>query len=152
MMAVPVLGRVTRWYRAGAVATLLLAPLVSLHGRRGPAATLGLVGLLIVDTLLLSPLAWPLRETPLPAVAAYEALPPGAVLELPRRTSAEPPPGQWRDRTALAQTLHGRPLAGTIMGLPEAAARRRALEAGSAHLRSARAPAPRSASAPATTG
>lgn len=120
MMAVPVLGRVTRWYRAGAVATLLLAPLVSLHGRRGPAATLGLVGLLIVDTLLLSPLVWPLRETPLPAVAAYEALPPGAVLELPRRTSAEPPPGQWRDRTALAQTLHGRPLAGTIMGLPEA--------------------------------
>lgn len=119
ILAIPALGRITRWYRAAAVGHLLLAALASTLGTGSRLRALGLVAAMAVDATLLAPLRWPLQSTPAPTVAAYEALPPGAVLELPRRTSGEPPPGQWRDRTALAQTLHGRAVVGTIMGLPE---------------------------------
>lgn len=119
----PFFGRLTRWYRAGAVATLLLAPLVASVAPRGPWR-LGFGALLVLDLLLLAPLAWPLHASPMPDPATWAPLQgEGAIFELPRTTTGEPPPGEWRDRTALAQTLHGRPLAGTIMGLrgsPEA--------------------------------
>ena len=118
-LLVPPLGRLTRWYRAGAVATLLLAPLVSLAGSGRPLRGLMLDVALVADALLAAPLAWPLHATPLPESAPYAALQgEGAILELPRNTTGEPPPGGWRDLTALAQTLHGRPVPGTIMRLP----------------------------------
>lgn len=128
-LALPTLGRLTRWYRAGAVATLLLAPLVSTWGRR--RAALVLAPLLVLDALILAPLAWPLHASPLPDAAPYLALEgEGAIFELPRTTTGQPPPGAWRDLTALAQTRHGRPVAGTIMGLdgsPEAALHQQSL-------------------------
>ncbi|MDP6934117.1 MAG: hypothetical protein QGG40_14425 [Myxococcota bacterium] len=124
ILALPVLGRLTRWYRAGAVATLLLAPLVSTIGHKDGSASGSLramiVGfLLVTDILLLAPLAWPLHATQAPDESPFLALDgEGALLEIPPTTNAEPPPGQWRDWTGLVQTLHGRPVGGTLMNLP----------------------------------
>ncbi len=116
MLAVPGLARVTRWYRAGAVATLLLAPLAAASVRR-PRAQVAVVAAVLVDALLLSPLTWPLPATSPPDVAVYEALDgDGALVELPPATTGEPPPGRWRDRTVLAQVFHGRPVGGGAMG------------------------------------
>ena len=118
-LAWPLLGRITRWYRAGAVASLLLAPLIATWGSTRRRAV-GLAAALVVDALLLAPLAWPLHHNPPPEVAPYLQLEgEGAIFEMPRTTTAEPPPGAWRDRTALVQAFHGRPLAGTIMNLQD---------------------------------
>lgn len=129
-LLIPPLGRLTRWYRAGAVASLLLSPLVACGAGRGARATL--IGALIVaDSLLCAPLAWPLHATPMIAASLTAPLQgEGAIFELPRTTTGQPSPGAWRDRTALAQTVHGHPLAGTIMGLagsPEAAAHQQSI-------------------------
>ena len=61
MLAIPVLGRLTRWYRAGAVATLLLVPAAATAVRR-PAGVIVLCVAVLADTLLLAPLAWPIRS------------------------------------------------------------------------------------------
>ena len=116
-LAFPVMGRLTRWYRAGAVATLMLAPLTSTTVRQ-PAWMIALCAALIADTLLLAPLAWPLHHTPLPAGSPLQDLPDqGAFLELPPVTSAQPPPGMWRDENVLLQVMHGHPVGGSMMGL-----------------------------------
>lgn len=116
MLAVPGLARVTRWYRAGAVATLLLAPLASTVGRH-PFGRGAVVLVVLLDALLLAPVAWPLRATPAPDITPYTALDgDGALVELPPATTGEPPPGRWRDRTVLAQVFHGRPVGGGAMG------------------------------------
>jgi hypothetical protein len=118
MLLVPGLARVTRWYRAGAVAGLLLAGVASTASRR-PGVRLALGLAVLVDALLLSPLTWPLQRSPLPDTAPYAALSePGALVELPPATTGEPPPGRWRDRTVLAQALHGRAVGGGAMGVP----------------------------------
>lgn len=110
--------RLTRWYRAGAVAALLLAPLVASlpHARF-------LVPLIVVDTLFLAPLKWPLHATPLPDVGplAQES---GALLEVPAFVTGMPPDGEWLDHTAMAQLVHGRSVPGSMMGMgPPHAAR-----------------------------
>lgn len=132
--ALPPLDRLTRWYRAGAVASLLLAPLAALgaaeltRGWQDHSArrrlVFGVVGALAwVDALLLAPLAWPLHHAPLPdraPWAAADARDPsglGALVELPPVTSATPPPGAWRDQVGVLQPLHGRPVGGGIMGV-----------------------------------
>lgn len=116
-LILPPLGRLTRWYRAGAIATALLAPLVSVSLSRTSTRLLA-AGLVLADALLAAPLAWPLHASPLPDATPYAVLQgEGAILEIPRNTTGEPPPGGWRDLTALAQTLHGRPVPGTIMRL-----------------------------------
>jgi hypothetical protein len=131
---VPVLDRLTRWYRAGAVASLLLAPLAALgaaeltrgwrarpHRHTTALVTIGAV--VWVDALLLAPLKWPLHQTPLPDRAPWRAadlLDPSrreALVELPPVTSATPPPGAWRDQVGVLQPLHGRPVGGGIMGV-----------------------------------
>ena len=122
---IPPLGRITRWYRAGAVAGLLLAPLGALgiaRIRSGPARV-GLAIAVLLDSFLLAPHAWPLHHSPLPV--APPALPAeGAVLELPPVTTAQPPPGAWRDQLGLSQPQHGHPVGGGMMGiLPSPAAR-----------------------------
>ena len=128
-LAIPLFGRLTRWYRAGAVATLLLAPVVSLTPRRRFGALFLSIALL-GDVLLLAPLAWPLHASPLPHTAPLHALPePGALLELPPVTSGPPPPGGWRDLSALAQVLHNRPIGGSMMGLGVSPAARAGVEA-----------------------
>ena len=114
----PELSRFTRWYRAGAVAALLLSPLVSTWRGR-PAALVA--ALLLADTLILAPLPWPLVSTPLPSVEGLEAE--GPLMEVPPFVVGEPDDGSWRDHNVLAQTLHGRRIAGSMMGLgpsPEA--------------------------------
>lgn len=130
VLTVEPLGRVTRWYRAGAVATLLLAPLVArayAARPRGVLAGLGLSALVAVELTVNAPLAWPLVHHPLPDAAALLELPEeGALLELPPATTGDPPLGRWRDRVGLTQPRHGRPVGGTIMNLPPSAA---ALEA-----------------------
>lgn len=145
MLAVPVLGRVTRWYRAGAIATLLLAPAVSLaaSSRRGA----GLLAVLcVVDVLACAPMAWPLHASALPEVAPLARLPdPGALLELPPVTSGPPPPGAWRDLTVLSQVVHGRPVGGSMMGLGVSDAARSGVEAVRGLLRSGTLPADRHA-------
>ena len=129
ILAVPVLGRLTRWYRAGAVATLLLAPLAARLPRSTPVA-IGLGLAILIDTLALAPLAWPLHASALPPTRPIAQLPhPGALLELPPVTSGEPPPGAWRDLSALAQVQHGRPIGGSMMGLGVSPAAREGTDA-----------------------
>ncbi|MCP4806901.1 MAG: hypothetical protein GY913_21085 [Proteobacteria bacterium] len=103
--------RLTRWYRAGAVAALLLAPLVSSI----PYARF-LVPLVVLDALFLAPLQWPLHATPLPQVGPL-AETEGALLEVPAFVTGLPPEGQWLDHTALAQILHERSVPGSMMGM-----------------------------------
>ncbi|MCK6507821.1 hypothetical protein L6R53_31390 [Myxococcota bacterium] len=120
-LAIPAAGRITRWYRAAAVAGLLLAPLVADSVRGRPRAGAILVAGLVLDALLLAPLPWPLPHAPLPHAEAWRAVaqvPAGPVLELPLATSGTPAPGDWRDAGPAAQALHGRPLGGAMMGLP----------------------------------
>lgn len=117
MLALPPLARLSRWYRAGAVASLLLAPVAAAglaRLARPRLRGLVLVGLL-ADLLLLAPLAWPLHTSRPPPAWPLEG--PGAVLELPPVTTGQPPPGAWRDVGALAQVQHGRPVGGAFMGL-----------------------------------
>ena len=124
MLLVPGLARVTRWYRAAAVAGLLLAGLASTLPRRDGTRVLAAVAVLI-DALLLSPLRWPLYRSVPPDPAALVALShEGALVELPPSTTGEPPPGHWRDRTVLSQAFHGRPVGGGAMGVPPSDAAR----------------------------
>jgi hypothetical protein len=133
IVAAPTLGRLTRWYRAGAVATLLLAPLVSRLPLGRPRLGIGLAVALIVDALLLAPLQWPLHHAPPPDARALGALPAGSViLELPLQTTAGGGPDQWRDQTGLLQAQHGHAVGSGMMGIaPSSAARtgQRAIEA-----------------------
>jgi hypothetical protein len=116
MLAVPPLARLSRWYRAGAVASLLLAPLAleTLRGRRPLVVGLATAAL-VADLLWLAPMAWPLHTSAPPAPWPLEGE--GAVLELPPATTGQPPPGAWRDVGALAQVQHGRPVGGAFMNL-----------------------------------
>lgn len=117
MLLVPGLARVTRWYRAGAVAGLLLAGVASAVSRR-PAVRAAVAVCVLGDALLLAPLAWPFFGSAPPDATSYAALDqPGALLEIPPATTGEPPPGRWRDRTVLAQVFHGRPVGGGAMGI-----------------------------------
>ncbi len=124
----PELTRFTRWYRAGSVAALLLAPLVSTW--RGRSSLL-VAALVVADTLILAPMPWPLVSAPMPSVEGLEGE--GALMEVPPFFVGEPEGDAWRDQNVLAQTLHGRPIAGSMMGLgpaPEAGPLFRAAEVG----------------------
>ena len=114
--ACPPLGRLAHWYRAGAVAALLLVPLVASQGRgwRGPV----LATLVLLDSLLAAPRAWPLPQAVPPSSAALRALEPGALVEFPRAAGRPLAPSDWRYRNALAQVDHGLPTTGGIMELP----------------------------------
>lgn len=116
IMASDVFGRLTRWYRAGGVAVLLLAPLVSTVGAGWRGAIWA--PLIVLDALLLAPLRWPLHTAAPPDVTPLEALPEGPILEMPPFVLDLPPEGQWRDWNLLAQTLHHRPVPATAMQLP----------------------------------
>jgi hypothetical protein len=118
--ALPPLLRLTRWYRAAAVAGLLLAPLVAvaLQRRRG------LIGaLLVLDACLLAPRAWPVVTfdgRPSPVWGALDE--PGAVVELPPVQWAFVPEGGVRDANLMQQAWHGRPNSGTFFNLSGGAA------------------------------
>ncbi|MBN1336771.1 MAG: hypothetical protein JXB39_12505 [Deltaproteobacteria bacterium] len=125
MAALPgLLARLTRWFRAGAVATFLLAPLVSTWGRSraGPVVAL----LVVLDAVVCSPVPWPLLATPAPDVAPLLALPaPGALVDLPAEIRDRPPPGCFTDHPALLQVYHRRPTAGPLVLAPDVGPRAR---------------------------
>ncbi|MBL8619226.1 MAG: hypothetical protein JNM72_26675 [Deltaproteobacteria bacterium] len=118
----PALGRISRWGRAAALAALALAPLAAAGLPRARDARALLTTVLLIDLVALSPLPWPARLAPLPAVPAAVLAPlPAArpaVFTWPPSTTGAPPPGRWRDETALAQLIHGHPVGGTIMNGP----------------------------------
>lgn len=113
------LGQITRWNRAGAVAHLLLVPLIARAVPSRWGARIAVGGILLIDALVLAPLSWPLSSYPTPSPAVFEKMDqPGALLELPLVHTTQPPEGMWRDGNALAQTIHGRPFAGGLMQTP----------------------------------
>ena len=117
--SVPVLGRLSRWYRAAAVAVLLSIP-VAVHAVRGRSTGLALLlaALVVLDARTGSPAPFPV---PLVSVDALDSVAwSGAVAELP---PVHPlgAPGVVADRNLLLQTLHGRPTSGTIEARPGAA-------------------------------
>ena len=116
----PPLLRFTRWYRAAAVAALLLAPLVGLAGSRRPG---WVIVALIMDACWLAPRAWPVRTFDARPSPVWAAMPdPGAVAELPPVQWAFVPEGGVRDQNLLEQTWHGRASSGTFFNLSGGAA------------------------------
>jgi hypothetical protein len=102
----PLLGRLSRWYRAGAVATLLLVPAAALAVRGWPRWRVGLVALLVVlDLRLGSPVPWPLPVVPVPQDTVLEGVS-GPFLELPRVHPLRQA-GQLADENLLLQVVHG---------------------------------------------
>ncbi len=113
------LGQITRWNRAGAVAHLLLVPLIARIAPPRWSVRVAVGAVLLLDALVLAPLSWPLLSYPIPDREAFEEMErPGALLELPLVHTTHPPEGMWRDGNALAQTIHGHPFAGGLMQTP----------------------------------
>ena len=117
-MALPVFWRVTRWYRAAAIASLLLAPLVVWALSRAPRRlAVPLFTLCLLDALLLAPVLWPVPLYAPPETSGLDQLQePGAVFMLPSSTFGQPPVGKYRDIGPLLQTWHGHPISGGLMG------------------------------------
>ena len=113
----PVLGRLSRWYRASAVAVLLWAPLAGLavSGRRARWAFL-LGGLIVVDARLGMPVKWPGPTIELPASADWQGLN-GPIAELPAVHPLHASP-HVADYNLLAQIVHQQPGLSTIDAWP----------------------------------
>lgn len=111
----PLVLRFTRFYRAAAVAGLLLAPLVALAvDRRRWLVHL----LLILDSCLLAPRQWPVPHFDGRADPVYLALPePGPIVDLPPVQYAFLTGEQVREENLLQQAWHGRPNAATFFNL-----------------------------------
>jgi hypothetical protein len=117
--ALPVIGRLSRWYRAAAVAVLLLVPIGARAVRGLPLpAVLGLALLIVVDARTGSPAPFPGPTIALPTVDWSVA--PGPYLEIP---SVHPlgKPNVVADRNLLLQLDHAQPNSGTIDARPGAA-------------------------------
>jgi len=116
---VPVLERLSRWYRAAAVAVLLLIP-VATHAVRGRslAFTAVIALMVVVDARSGSPASFPGPTVSVPEVdwSVVE----GPIAELP---AVHPlgRSGSVADQNLLLQTLHGQPTSGTIDARPGAA-------------------------------
>ncbi len=112
---IPFLGRISHWHRAGAVAALLLVPLVSLVGTLKLPKWAPVVAALLVlaDRAVGSPVPWPLPAYVGPDMSVYEALEDsrGAVFVMPTRFPDQlPPRARWRDPALIAQLSHGHPI------------------------------------------
>ena len=117
-LAVPGVLRLTRWYRAAAVAGLLLTPVVARAPRKGWVALL-----VLLDTVVLSPALWPLETTPaMPSPVWAQLERDGAIAELPPSQWSHVPDGGIRDANLLEQVWHGRPNAATFFNLSGGAA------------------------------
>lgn len=112
------LGRLTRWYRAGAVAVLLLAPLAAFAVGRRPLAVAAAL-LVLVDGRFGSPIPQSLPLTALPASSVLTGLA-GPFAEQPAVFPVRQP-GTTADLNLLLQTLHRQPTSGTIDAVPGAA-------------------------------
>lgn len=111
----PFFSRISHWHRAGAIAALLLAPLVSMiplvHPKRWVAPLIAV--LLLADRVTGFPIGWPLPSTTGSDTAAYAdlKLQNGAVLVLPQRFPDQlGPKARWRDPALVAQLNHERPI------------------------------------------
>lgn len=108
----PVLRRLSRWYRAGAVATLLLAPAAALAVRGWPWRRVVLVaGLVVVELRLGSPVPWPLPVVPIPQDTVLVGVS-GPFIELPRVHPLRQP-GRLADENLLLQVVHGQATSAT---------------------------------------
>ncbi len=116
--SLPVLDRVTRWYRAGAVALLLLAPLAAWASPHRAAAW-ALAALVLVDGRLLGPLPARLPVTLLQEDNVLVGLS-GPIAELPPQQPLGRA-GRTADLNLLLQLAHGQPTTGTLDSLPGAA-------------------------------
>jgi hypothetical protein len=99
----PPLDRLSRWYRAGAVAALLLAPLVA-RAVRGPGALVAAV-VVLLDLRLLAPIPAVLPVTTLPQDSALVGLS-GPLVELPPLHPLDHPE-LIADENLLLQLFHG---------------------------------------------
>ncbi len=140
------LGRAPRWYRAVAVAGILMAPLAGAGGAwllarlpRGarPVGMVALASLILVDALQVSPLTWPRDSFDADPPDGYELLDtPGPLIEVPSVRFSTVVPGRpatasggglrrpedpIRHPSLLWQTSHEHPLGGN----PHQAERRR---------------------------
>ena len=111
----PFFGRISHWHRAGAVAALLLVPLVSLVPTLRPQRWIGpaIGALLLLDRIVGFPVGWPLPSTSGPDTEVYASLAEqkGAVLVLPTRFPDNlGPRARWRDPSLMAQLYHGHPI------------------------------------------
>ena len=124
----PFFSRISHWDRAGAVAALLLVPLVSLAPTLRPQRWIGpaLAALLLLDRAIGFPVDWPLPSSSGPDTEVYASLSKkqGAVLVLPSRFSDHlGPRARWRDPSLVAQLYHGHPISeAAAMGHKRAAA------------------------------
>ena len=109
------LGRLTRWYRAGAVCVLLLAPVAASVSRRRSVA-LGAALLLLVDGRFGGPLPAVLPTTPVPMATVLSELP-GPFAEQPAVFPVRQP-GTTADLNLLLQVLHRTPSSGTVDAVP----------------------------------
>jgi len=112
---IPFLGRISHWHRAGAVAALLLVPLVSLVGTLRLPKWVPVVAALLVlgDRAVGSPAPWPLPAYSGPDMSVYADLntTKGAVFVMPTRFPDQlPPRARWRDPALVAQLSHGHPI------------------------------------------
>jgi len=118
---IPLLDRISRWYRAGAVALLLCIPVAvrALPGRR----ILLLAPLILVDARFGAPLPSTFYRLPLPADPALQELT-GPIAEIPMDHPIFPPehPSYAEDRVAglnlLYQLSHGQPTSASLNRLP----------------------------------
>lgn len=106
----PGLSLISRWYRAGAVAVLLLVPLAA--RALGPRGSLVAALLLGLDARLGSPVPWPLPVFAWPECGACEVID-GPVANLPPVFPVGWP-GQIAGLDYLHQVQHGQPTNGTL--------------------------------------
>ena len=112
------LGRLTRWYRAGAVAALLLAPAAA-HATRSLPAALALSALILIDGRTMGPAPLDLGQIAvLPSHALVGLL--GPIAEQPPQLPVRKR-GTTADLNLLLQVQHGQPTTGTIDAVPGAA-------------------------------
>ena len=113
---VPVIERISRWYRAGVVAILLMIPVAvrAFPGRRA----LWLAPVILLDARLGAPIPVQWSHTSLPSLDGVENIV-GPVAEIPRVHPMFPPehPAYLAERVAdwnlLVQIRHGQPSSGT---------------------------------------
>lgn len=116
----PIFAPLTRWYRAGAVAVLLLIPPAAAAVSRLRPAWAGLaLGLLLLDARFGAPLPGRMPTYPLPEGSVLIGLE-GPFAELPPIHPLHRP-GEPADQNLLLQVLHGQPTNATLNNEPKPA-------------------------------
>jgi hypothetical protein len=118
---VPVVDRISRWYRAGSVAVLLLIPVAVRAGP--PRRLLFLAPLVLLDGRFGAPLPLELYRVEMPQDKTIETLE-GPIAEIPRASPMFPPehpefdPSRVADHNLLLQIRHGQPTSASLNQAP----------------------------------